>query len=194
MLRWGKLEISGGFLMIAAALFYLDDQGIFPWAMAACALHEWGHYAAVRLMGGQILRLRLSAVGGEMQLSSRRVLSYSRELTAVLAGPAANLAVAFLVSTLTRSGGETAFLFAGLNLVIGIFNLLPAYPLDGGRVIKLLICILWSPEAAEHAVRVLTYITALVMLAAGGILLWKTGFNFTLLMVSLWILMGTIRI
>ena len=48
MLRWGRLEVTGGFCLAAAALFYLDTENILPWALLACALHESGHYAVTR--------------------------------------------------------------------------------------------------------------------------------------------------
>jgi len=180
-------------MLITAVLFYLDQQGIFPWALLACALHEWGHYAAIWLVGGQVVRLRLTAVGGEMQLSSRNVLSYGQELTAVLAGPAVNFGIAFLTSMLAKKDVDSAFLFAGLNLSIGCFNLLPAYPLDGGRAIYILVSMLWSPEAAQRVTHLLACVTALVMLAVGAALLWKTGYNFALLMVSFWMLTSMLR-
>lgn len=193
MLRIGKIEASGGFLLLGAALLYLDTQGIFPWAMLACAVHEFGHYAAVKLLGGRLLRLRLTVMGGEMQLSPRYPLSYGRELAAVLAGPAANLAAVFLAVSPAGGGGETAWLFAGLNLAIGCFNLLPADPLDGGYALKLLLSVLLSPQAAERAAHMLSCITALLMLAAGVALLYKTRYNFTLLIVAIWILLSALR-
>lgn len=193
MLRFGKLEISSGFILVAAVLFYLDDQGILPWALLACAIHEMGHFAAVKAVGGRVLCLRLTAVGGQMLLSSRRILSYGRELIAVLAGPAANLAAAFLAAALAGKGGETVLLFSGLNFVMGSFNLLPADPLDGGHAVRLMVSILWSPLTADRALRFLTWITALLLTAAGGFIFWKTKHNFTLLVVSAWMLLSAFR-
>lgn len=193
MLRLGKVEISSSFLLVSAALLYLDRHGILPWALLACAIHEGGHCLAVKLLGGEIVCLRVTAVGGELRLSYRHVLSYGRELAAALAGPAANFIAVFLAVKLPKASWEIAWLFAGLNLAIGCFNLLPAYPLDGGRAIRLMIAMLWSAEAAEGAARVLSYLTALVLMAAGTVLLWKTGYNFTLLLTAAWILMSTLH-
>lgn len=39
MLRWRRVEISGGALLMLAALYYLDGQGVLPLALLACALH-----------------------------------------------------------------------------------------------------------------------------------------------------------
>ena len=68
MLRWGRIEASGGFLLLTATLYYLDGDGVVAWALLACALHELGHYAAVRLLGGRVEFLRLTCVGAEMRL------------------------------------------------------------------------------------------------------------------------------
>jgi len=191
MLKWGKLEISGGFLLAAALLLYLDDQGVFPWAILACVLHEWGHYTAVKLMGGQVTCLHLTAVGGEMVLSRRKLLSYGKELFTVLAGPGVNIGAAVLLTTLPAR--EWSMLFAGLNLVIGLFNLLPVYPLDGGRALRLILTILWSPGIADRIAWAAGLLVEGTLLWGGTAVLLRTGRNFTLLMTATWLLAGMLR-
>ena len=56
MLRWRRVEISGGALLMLAALYYLDGQGVLPLALLACALHEAGHWLAIRALGGRDIR------------------------------------------------------------------------------------------------------------------------------------------
>ena len=60
MLRWRRIEISGGFLLLWAILYYLDDQGVVLWAILAAVLHELGHYAAIQAFGGRIALIRLT--------------------------------------------------------------------------------------------------------------------------------------
>ena len=95
MLRWRRVEISGGALLMLAALYYLDGQGVLPLALLACALHEAGHWLATRALGGRITALRLTCVGAEMRLSARYPLGYAGQCIAALAGPCANLAAAW---------------------------------------------------------------------------------------------------
>ena len=45
-MRLGRVEVTGGFLLLTAWLNYLDRQGVVPLALLACALHELGHWAA----------------------------------------------------------------------------------------------------------------------------------------------------
>ena len=72
-----------------------------------------------------------------------RGLSYGQEAAAALAGPAVNLTLALALCRLP--GGE---LWAGLNLVLACFNLLPVGRLDGGRVLRCLLSWLLGPEWA----------------------------------------------
>ena len=71
MLRWRRVEISGGALLMLAALYYLDGQGVLPLALLACALHEAGHWLAIRALGGRITALRLTCVGAERRRAAR---------------------------------------------------------------------------------------------------------------------------
>ena len=186
MLRWGRLEVTGGFCLAAAALFYLDTENILPWALLACALHESGHYAVTRLAGGGVAYFRLTAVGGDLGLDPARPLGYAGEMAAILAGPTVNLLCASLCARL-GGGGETGLLFAGLNLALGCFNLLPIWPLDGGRLLLLILTGLIPIHWAERTVR------GCSALAAGLRLLGDGGGNFTLLLAALWLLAGMLQ-
>ena len=141
-MRLGRVEVTGGFLLLTAWLNYLDRQGVVPLALLACALHELGHWAALRALGARVRRVRLTAVGAEMEVD--RTLSYGGELLAALAGPGANLALALAFSPLTGGG-----LFAGLNLALACFNLLPVGQMDGGRVLRCVLAWLMGPARAH---------------------------------------------
>ena len=141
----GRITVTPGFLFLMAWCNYADQQGLLLPALAGCALHELGHLAAIWGLGGSVRRLRLTAVGAEIQME--RPMSYPGELAAALAGPAANLAAAWLCCR-----AEGGALFAGLNLALGCFNLLPVGRLDGGRALHCLLSMSIGP-AAEEAVR-----------------------------------------
>lgn len=86
MLRWKRVEVSSGALLLWTALYYFDDQGLLPLCLLACIFHELGHYLAILALGGQVTLLRITCVGAEMRLSSRRKLGWLEQILAALAG------------------------------------------------------------------------------------------------------------
>ena len=163
MLRWKRVEISAGALLLGAALYYLDEQGVLLMAFCACALHELGHWLVIRALGGRVTALRITCVGAEMRLSARCPLGCWQQIAAALAGPAVNLLAARMAVGL---GTEGAYCFAGLNLALAAFNLLPAVQLDGGRILWCILALLTSEERAERLLRVLSSALAAVLLSA----------------------------
>lgn len=177
--RLGRVEVTGGFLLLTAWLNYLDRQGVVPLALLACALHELGHWAALRALGVRVRRVRLTAVGAEMEVD--RGLSYGGELLAALAGPGVNLALALAFSTLPGGG-----LFAGLNLALACFNLLPVGQLDGGRVLRCVLACLLSPALAHRLVVCLDWFFTAGLLFLGALLVCFGG-TATLFLTSCWL-------
>lgn len=127
-----------------------------------------------------------------MELDHQRPLTYGSELAAILAGPGVNLLLALLCA---RLGGEQEALYAlsGLSLALGWFNLLPIYPLDGGRALLLILSAFTTPVRARQAVWGCSVILVALLLAAGMSFLWRGGRNLTLPGMALWLLCGLTR-
>lgn len=180
MLKIGKIKMSGGFLFLAALFFYLDDQWMLVKVLMACLFHEFGHWAAICWMGGRVQELSLTAVGAELRLDRQRQMSYGGEIISTLAGPGVNLLLAVVCAAEMP-------VFSGINLMLGLFNLLPVMPLDGGRLFYIFLTALWTEDCAERVSRILSMLFSLFLLGAGGLILWKGGHNFTLLLIAGWL-------
>ena len=178
-MRWGKLEIRGSFCLMAAWLNYLDRQQVVPMAMLACLFHELGHYWAILALGGDVKLIRLTGVGAEMSLAAP--LGYWREGVAALAGPGVNLALALVFCR-----WEWGAVFAGLNLALACFNLMPVFPLDGGRAAGAVLSLLFGPVWGGGMLKPLEW-TAMIFLLGAGVLLWRAGGSVTLLFTALWL-------
>ena len=90
-MRWGRVEVSRGFLLLLAFLYYMDDEGLLLPALLACALHEGGHWLAARLWGVRPAAVRLTCAGAELRLSRGRRPGRLGRCAILLAGPAVNL-------------------------------------------------------------------------------------------------------
>ena len=109
---------------------------LFILAVAALVAHEGGHALAARLMKVKVRGIVLHIFGGVTHLD-RRSLTVRREIPTALGGPAVNLGLGLL--WLVPPG--TLKTFGLINLVFGVVNLIPAWPLDGGRLLRALLAL-----------------------------------------------------
>lgn len=192
-MRGRRVSVGGGFGVLLAVLLFLDEQNILPWALLACLIHELGHYLMIQMLGGRVCAFRLSIVGAEMTPERKRLFSYREELLIAAAGPLASLSAALLAGYAARAGQwEGLYLFCGLNLLAGLFNLLPVSPLDGGRILRILIS-QWFEVQAEVICNRVTGILAAGLLALGVFLMLFHGTGVTLILTSAWLLAGNRR-
>lgn len=181
------VRISPGFLLLAGILLYLDDgAGVLPWAAGAAALHELGHITASMLFRGRVEVLELSAVGAELRFFYPVPLTYGRESLVALAGPAANLLAGAAALWLG------AYLQAAVSLGLGLFNLLPILPLDGGRVLFNVIAERFGPTAADRVLAAAAGVLIGLMAGLGAVAMLEYA-NIMPLALALWLLLGAAR-
>ena len=108
-------------------LLLLPLQWCFAMALAA-AVHELCHIACVIMLGGKVLNIRLGFGGAVIETDIR---GRFKTLLCCLAGPVGALSILFFARILPRT--------ALCVLIQSAFNLLPVYPLDGGKALR---CIL----------------------------------------------------
>ncbi|MBC8352694.1 MAG: site-2 protease family protein [Planctomycetes bacterium] len=168
---------------------------LFVFAIFGCVvLHEMGHALMARHYGIGTRDITLYPIGGVASLE-RMPRRPSQELAIAVAGPAVNVAIAgvlFAVLLATGIGAQGATLslvgesfllnLLVVNIGLVVFNMLPAFPMDGGRVLRAVLA-MRKPylRATELAVRVgqgVAIILALVSLFTGGTLLFVALFVF----------------
>lgn len=139
---------------LAALLGVVFLLGVF----GSVLLHEFGHALTARHFGIRTRRIDLLPIGGVAQLEDEPK-SAQEELAIALAGPAVNFIIAGSLFTVTGALGLPTFGLLGslmiANLSLGLFNLLPAFPMDGGRALRAVLATRMSPhEATRIAVNV----------------------------------------
>ena len=129
-----RLDLTPGFPAFLAAVWYFDSCGIFWPFLAAMTVHELAHAAVLLLLGGQIESVRLSFAQVELRTG---LLSDRTELWSTAAGPGINLLCGWLFRRWMPA-------FAAVSLLLALFNLLPVWPLDGGRLLRTLLRMRWG--------------------------------------------------
>jgi Zn-dependent protease/predicted transcriptional regulator len=129
---------------VAAVLFFIS-----------ILLHELAHSIVAIKHGVQVTSIRLLIFGGLAQASSEPK-NGRQEFLIALAGPAVSMAVGFfflgiysyfMVIGKVTPVAEIAFWLASANIILAIFNLIPGFPLDGGRILRAFLWDHWNDMA-----------------------------------------------
>ena len=173
-----RIHVSPSAPLLLALFVMLSSPLLLSALLLAALCHELGHYGMLRRLRARISEVRITALGAEMQVAGR--LSYGGELLAAAAGPVTNLLLALPLAYGGRLW-EVLYLFAGAQLVLGVFNLLPILPLDGGSVLWNLLAWLTEPYTADRVTGIISFGMAALLPLAAAAALRKGGSPFLLL-------------
>lgn len=135
-------------------------------------LHELGHALAARRLGIRTHHITLHPLGGLASLEGAPRTPQG-ELQVALAGPAVNLALAALAGLAWQAGAPLAGWLAAINLGMALFNLVPAYPMDGGRVLRAVLALHLPAEDATRKTLVVGRVFGWAFVAAGLLGAWN---------------------
>ena len=182
-----RVNLTPGFLLLAGILIYLDQNvDILIWGIMASFCHELGHVLAARRFGGRVEVLSLTVTGAELKFSYPTVISYGAESIIALAGPAVNLMIGAIAL------GFNSQMIAMTSIAVGLFNLIPILPLDGGRILFNLVCEWADVLTSERILSTCGGIFIGVLFGVGLIAAVHYA-NIVLLILAGWLLAGTIR-
>lgn len=162
-----QIKVDPSWLIIAALIVWSLATGYFPEQVpglseadlialsvvamlglfAGLILHELAHSLVARHFGLGVGGITLFLFGGVAELEQEPESARS-EFWIAIAGPAMSFALSaaswFAMSTSAKAGASHGLValfeyLAGINFILGTFNLLPAFPLDGGRVLRALL-------------------------------------------------------
>lgn len=153
-----EFYISGGACIYGAFLLLLLPLNLLFALAAAAAIHECSHLVALKCFHEPILKISLHITGAVIQTNDLPPL---QELLCAAAGPAGSLLCFLLIRQFP--------LFALCALIQGIINLLPLYPLDGGRILRSF-CMCYFPDYTIPICNTVRWVFT-ILIAAGSIFL-----------------------
>ena len=181
--------------MLALALWLGEGRRMLVMS-ASILFHELLHALMARLLRIRVLEIELMPCGGAARLENLWRLRAGQMTAVALAGPAGNLLLMTLGAALCWWGmldAEWAVPIIEQNAVIFAFNMLPALPMDGGRVLCGLLCRRLSPAAAARWGMYTAYALSAALMGLSVYGLIGGRLNITLPMAALFLLASVRR-
>jgi Zn-dependent protease/CBS domain-containing protein len=202
-----RVHVGTFILLLGGFLYIYSYQGDSNAALSAvliwisvfvCVLlHELGHAFAAKAYGITTVDITLHPLGGLARLERMPEKPW-QELVVALAGPLVNVVIALglilvlvatgnftLASRLTAKGMDLLWVLLSINILMFVFNLIPAFPLDGGRVLRALLA---TRMEYIRATQIAATIGQGLALAIGVIAIFK-GF-IPLILIAIFIYLG----
>lgn len=166
-----KLRIHPLLLLLIGVYIWLGLGQEVLFILAAVLVHELAHTFTAIHLGIRVEEIELLPFGGQARLDGLSGLEPEGEIYVALAGPLISLFLAALFYFFPLlPEGELAHFFVQINLLLGLFNLLPALPLDGGRILRAALSRVQGYRQATRTASGLGKLVA-VLLIVGGIYL-----------------------
>lgn len=147
-------------------------------AFLSIFLHECAHSIVSALCGQAPSRIEITPLGATMHIEDIAQLPPVKRLLTILAGPACT----FLLSSLSLWSARTGLISTTLgsavfrcNLAILLLNFLPFLPLDGGRILHLLLSLLIPRAVVTNIMKAISYLGGIALIAANVLITWKYG-------------------
>lgn len=189
----GGIRYSVHPLFFVVGFYYALTGRIFAFLIYAftAVIHETGHSVAAGRTGYRLNKITLTPFGA-VASGNIEGLKFYDELFIAAAGPLVNLAVGLLFVAFWWIFPETyAFtdLAAEANFTLAAVNLIPAYPLDGGRILSALLSLKCGEERAAKICKV-TSVALAVLLIAGFIYTLFYTPNVSLVIFAVFVFVG----
>ena len=182
-----KVNLSFSFWAVVTLMLMLDRSNTAIITLISAVLHESGHLIMMYAFLSPPEKLTLSFFGMRIDKKDSS-LSFFKETIVALAGPTVNLIIALLSFIFYKFYcNELMLKISTINLMLGLFNLIPVEPLDGARAIKNTLSMFLDEQCIDKILNSLLWIFLILLYCLSIKVINLSGYNFTLLIFCIYI-------
>lgn len=153
-----KITVSFTFFALIILLVIFNKNDFLYFTCFFAIIHELGHLFFLNKFGVKICELKISLFGANIKTESFKKISIKKDVIVLLSGPLVNLifsAVLYFVNLIIKNVDLSNLIL--INLGLGIFNLLPFYNFDGGKIIEILLKSKLNEKISETIVSCISF-------------------------------------
>ncbi|SJZ38875.1 M50 family metallopeptidase [Garciella nitratireducens] len=178
------------FIPIMFLLYFLGYGKIMIILLIIIILHELSHGLIAMFFGIKIKELEILPFGGVVKLDKSLNFTNREEIFISAAGPIFNLVISATVFFFQKYFGlknsNVDFIIFS-NLIIGIFNLIPVLPLDGGRIVRSLLSYLFGYKNATRIIVIFSKLFAFFLIGINIFIFSLESYNITFILLGIFI-------
>ena len=184
-----RIKIGFLFLWLVTVLLCFNIGEEIKLGILFSLLHEAGPLTAIITLKERPTELSFGLFGMTIKRQHDLSQNYKNEIITALAGPVTNYILAVLFIALRQAVGSEIMLKAALiNIILGTFNIMPVFSLDGGRALEAFLKLSFDSDKSEKILKAVSFFTLVIMMSAGIYILISSRYNFTLLAVSVYLI------
>lgn len=188
------IKISKYFIPYVVFLIFIGYKGKLIYTFIIVFFHEMVHYLFARYYKFSGFDIEFIAIGTVIKLKNLDEALPREDLIISVSGPAANLifsAVFYFVYKNFQS--NISYMLFSINLAIGLFNLIPAFPLDGGRILRSVLNLKVTYKKANRIMIIISLIVGMLFMLM-YILLFLNGYsNFSIGIIGIFVVVTSLR-
>ncbi len=189
-----EVKVSVGFVLFLALVSFIDRENMFFLALACALVHEVSHLIAIYICGGRAERINFAVYGAYIELGRYPMIPYKKEFWIAAAGPIASAGVAYVFSVIGQCfRNDMFFVIAGINLMLALLNLIPAYPLDGGRMLRCFMLAISDEKITDIVCVVLGTVSAVAVLVFCVLFNFRVGFQLSMTVFCAFVIVSVVK-
>lgn len=186
-----EIYISFLFMAVIILMLLFDKTGVVLPLLFAVSMHETGHLFMMYIRESAPKRIKL--IPASVQITKSFTANYKNDILISFSGPFVNILLfAVFYFNYKCHLNTTTLYIALLNLIIGVFNLLPVKGLDGGSIFYCVLCKYTNVNKAELILNFISFLGGLALLLAAVVLTLNGKVNISLYIMGVYLLLTTI--